>query len=192
MVPSAPGPHSWDLPGAGSGQGGRGMCGLGGWARLDCWQRWVVAGDGCQKQTGPPSSCPAPSPHRRAPSFRPCKPRTGCSSSLGTGWSPGYGRFGGAGMRIPARCLGRGWQQPRPGLSHDTGATVADARCLSLQVGSSRQVSAGIAPVPCTACLTPGTTGMNPVHPAFSSAPTGASAPRGGSPFPEGFHPWRP
>lgn len=55
--------------------------------------------------------------------------------------------------------LGRGWQQPRPGLSHDTGATVADARCLSLQVGSSRQVSAGIAPVPCTACLTPGTLG---------------------------------
>ncbi|XP_023790117.1 uncharacterized protein LOC111934306 isoform X3 [Cyanistes caeruleus] len=46
-------------------------------------------------------------------------------------------------MRIPARRLGRGWQQPRPGLSHDTGDTGADARCLSLQVSSSRQTVTG-------------------------------------------------
>lgn len=89
----------------------------------------------------------------------------------------------GAGMRTPARgsgrgggsCLGRGCTMTLGAIgSHLPSATRADIGCLSLQVSSSRKVSAGVPSEPHTTCLAPGTTGPNLARPAFSSAPMGA------------------
>lgn len=93
------------------------------------------------------------------------------AASLGC-WheDPSQGLRQGGGSR-----LGRGCTVTLGAIgSHLPSATRADIGCLSLQVSSSRKVSAGVPSEPHTTRLAPGTTGPNLARPAFSSAPMGA------------------
>lgn len=103
---SAPGPHSWDLPGAGAGLGGQGMCGLGGWAGLCADRDGWWQGMGVRRGQVPVLPCPL-SPQvssllqtLQAPDWLFLQPWHWLGS-----W---VGRFGGAGRKIPPKCLGRG------------------------------------------------------------------------------------